>query len=361
MKLKVLIVDDSALMRKYLGQILEGQLDVELQFARDGADALARIREWDPHVVTLDINMPVMDGLTCLSHIMTDLPRPVVMVSSLTERDALATLEALGMGAVDFVTKPGGTVSLNIKQVAGELVAKVRAAGRHAKIKRLRRHTSAPVPSLRSRSAPRPVKSTRPVQSRPGAPKLVMIGVSTGGPSTLENILPLLPADFPTPVLVAQHMPGNFTRLFAERLDGLCQLRVQEVQRRARLEPGNIYIAQGDADVEVSNLGVGLVATTVGEGQAYLWHPSVDRMVKTAIECVRPEQTVNVLLTGMGNDGAETMAQARAHGSHTIAESEETAVIFGMPAELISKGGAEVVLPNQDIAAQLIDWVCKGT
>jgi two-component system chemotaxis response regulator CheB len=265
------------------------------------------------------------------------------------------------MGAVDFVTKPGGTVSLNIKQVAGELVAKVRSAGRHAKIKRLRRRSAGPL--LQPRPGPptaRVAKAAKPVAARPGAAKLVMIGVSTGGPSTLENILPLLPPDFPTPVLVAQHMPSNFTRLFAERLDGLCHLRVQEVQHRARLEPGNIYIAQGDADVEVSNLGVGLVATTVAESDTYLWHPSVDRMVKSAMACVRPELLVGVLLTGMGNDGAENLTEAHARGAHTIAESEDTAIIFGMPAELIAKGGAEVVLPNGTIAQQLIDWVCKG-
>jgi two-component system chemotaxis response regulator CheB len=364
MKLKVLIVDDSALMRRYLGEILEGALDVELQGARDGAEALLRIKEWDPHVVTLDINMPKMDGLTCLSHIMTDYPRPVVMVSSLTERDALATLEALGMGAVDFVTKPGGTVSMNIKQVSAELVAKVRAAGRQAKIKRLRQRaptTTSPTSSPSSiQAARREPKPARLVSPRMDGPRLVLIGVSTGGPSTLEHILPLLPADLAAPVLIAQHMPGNFTRVFAERLDSLCKLRVEEVQRRTKLEPGHVYIAKGDADVEVSRLGFGLVATTVPEGSDYVWHPSVDRMVKTAAEHVDPAAMVGVILTGMGNDGAVPLAELHKRGARTIAESEQTAIIFGMPAELIANGGAELVLPHDEIAQQLIDWVGHG-
>jgi two-component system chemotaxis response regulator CheB len=287
---------------------------------------------------------------------MTDLPRPVVMVSSLTERDAIATLEALAMGAVDFVTKPGGTVSLNIKQVGAELVAKVRAAGRQAKLKRLRRQTTArPLPEPGPRTGREP-KAARPVQPHPGAPKLVMIGVSTGGPSTLEHILPRLPADFPAPVLVAQHMPANFTRVFAERLDTLCAVRVEEVQRRTRLEPGRVYIAKGDADVEVERLGVGLVASTVPETSEYLWHPAVDRMVRSAARHLDPAQLVGVLLTGMGNDGAVSMAELHQRGMRTVAESEESAIIFGMPAELIAHGGAQVVLPNDAIADQLIDW-----
>jgi two-component system chemotaxis response regulator CheB len=362
MNLKVLVVDDSALMRKYIGEILESDLEVELQTARDGADALLRIKEWDPDVVTLDINMPVMDGLTCLSHIMTECPRPVVMVSSLTERDAMATLEALGLGAVDFVTKPGGTVSLNIRQVAAEIVAKVRAAGRQARIKRLRRSRSAPSsPGLAAPvAAPERPRASRPSGVRSGEVKLVLIGVSTGGPSTLEHILPKLPADFPAPVLVAQHMPGTFTRLFASRLNSLCQLRVEEVQRRTRLQPGHIYIAQGDSDVEVSRLGVGLVAASVPEQADYIWHPSVERMVSSAAQQLEPRQLVGVLLTGMGNDGARALTELHRRGGRTIAESEETAVIFGMPAELIALGGAEVVLPNQRIAGQLMEWLDQG-
>jgi two-component system chemotaxis response regulator CheB len=361
MKLKVLIVDDSALMRKYLGEMLEASLDVEIQTARDGAEALLRTKEWDPDVITLDINMPVMDGLTCLSHIMTDMPRPVVMVSSLTERDAMATLEALGLGAVDFVTKPGGTVSLNIKQVSAEIVGKVRAAGRQAKLSKLRRRSrSSGSESGRVVQAAPVAKAPVPASRGGGAVKLVLIGVSTGGPSTLEQILPVLPADFPAPILVAQHMPGTFTRLFASRLDTICKLRVEEVQRRTKLQAGHIYIAQGDMDIEVSKLGIGPVAAPVPQGAEYIWHPAVDRMVHAATQALDPKRLVGVLLTGMGNDGASTMTEMRRRGGRTIAESEETAVIFGMPGELIAMGGAEVVLPNERIADKLIEWASQG-
>jgi two-component system chemotaxis response regulator CheB len=357
--MKILVVDDSALMRKYLAEILEGGLDAEIMTARDGAEALAKVREWNPDVVTLDINMPVMDGLTCLSHIMTESPRPVVMVSSLTDREALATLEALAMGAADYVTKPGGTVSLNIKQAGAEIVAKVRAAARHGRINKLRRRP-APQPVERpARPRPPANRSAPSAGQRPSsAVKLVMVGVSTGGPSTLEEILPLLPASFPVPVLVAQHMPAAFTRVFAARLDSICALRVEEVQHRTKLEAGHIYVAQGDADVEVWRAGIGPVAVRVPEHEEMLWHPSVDHLVTTAAREMDPKALVGVLLTGMGDDGAKAMTEMHTRGGRTIAESEETAVIFGMPAELIAAGGADVVLPCGAIASQLIKWVC---
>lgn len=355
MSIRVLVVDDSALMRKYISQILEEGLEVEIFTARDGAEALTKTRELNPDVITLDINMPVMDGLTCLSRLMTEMPRPVVMVSSLTERDALATFEALHLGAVDYVTKPGGTVSMNIRAAAKDLVSKVRVASRNAKLARLRQRHRAPEP---------PAPATTPTEGRkttgglrgPGPVRLVLIGVSTGGPGTLEEVLPKLPADFPSPVLIAQHMPATFTRVFAERLNTVCALRVAEVERRSKLEPGHIYIAAGDADVEVSRLGLGPVAITVPEDPDMPWHPSVDRMVRSAVGQLGAEMLVGVLLTGMGDDGAAAMKDLHDRGGRTIAESEKTAIIFGMPHELIERDGANVVLPCQEVARQLVSW-----
>jgi two-component system chemotaxis response regulator CheB len=194
------------------------------------------------------------------------------------------------------------------------------------------------------------------VLRRPGPVRLVLIGVSTGGPGTLEEILPKLPADFSSPVLIAQHMPATFTRVFAERLNTICALQVEEVQKRSKLEPGHVYIAAGDADVEVSKLGFGPVATTVPEDPDMPWHPSVDRMVKSAVTQLGAETLVGVLLTGMGDDGAAAMKELHDQGGRTIAESEETAIIFGMPHELIERGGANVVLPCQSVASQLVSW-----
>ncbi|HHQ41378.1 MAG TPA: chemotaxis-specific protein-glutamate methyltransferase CheB [Chromatiales bacterium] len=358
MTIKVLVVDDSALMRKVLREILTAEPGFEVETARDGEDALERIRELDPDVVTLDINMPRMDGLTCLAHIMSESPRPVVMVSSLTEQGALATFEALELGAVDYVAKPGGTVSLNLREVADEIRAKVRAAAGA----RTRRRAGAaaaparPAPARPARRAGARAAARRPAGRGDGT-GLVLVGVSTGGPGTLEVILTALPEDFPWPVLVAQHMPARFTRVFAERLDRRCALAVREVQRAMPLEPGQIAIAQGDADVLVQRRLGRTTAVTTDPDESLLWHPSVERMVRSALEACPPERLVGVQLTGMGYDGAEAMAELHRRGGRTIAESEESAVVFGMPRELIERGGADVVLPRERIAAQLCEWL----
>jgi len=301
-------------------------------------------------VVTLDINMPEMDGLTCLSEIMTKSPRPVVMVSSITSKGAQATLEALELGAVDFVEKPGGTVSLNIETVRKQLLVKIEAAAK-AKLRRTRglvqrvRHAA--------ETAPKP----RPSASADGVGGIVLVGVSTGGPRTLEDILPELPADFPWPVVVAQHMPGAFTNSFAARLDKICALQVVEVNAALPLKRGQIYIGRGNADVIVdTRLGRGIV-NSVGEDSQYLWHPSVERLVRSAMRTIDPKSIVAVELTGMGNDGAEAMTALKKAGGRTIAEHESTAIVNGMPAELIRMGGALAVLPSHKIADQLIAWI----
>jgi two-component system, chemotaxis family, protein-glutamate methylesterase/glutaminase len=185
---------------------------------------------------------------------------------------------------------------------------------------------------------------------------LVLIGVSTGGPGTLEEILPLLPAEFPLPVLVAQHMPASFTGVFANRMAKLCPLPVIELDRPTPLEPGKIMIARGDSDVVVARTLGRRIAQNVPANPDFLWHPSVERMVASAMEFFKPEELIAVQLTGMGNDGAPAMAELRGRGGHTIAESEETAVVFGMPKELIALGGAEIVLPMDQIARQLLSW-----
>ncbi|MFE1600474.1 chemotaxis-specific protein-glutamate methyltransferase CheB [Methylobacterium sp. ID0610] len=347
---KLLIVDDSALMRKHLRSIFEETGAFEIRTARNGQDALDQVAAFDPDVVTLDINMPDMDGLTCLGEIMTAAPRPVVMVSSLTRASAPATLEAMQLGAVDYVEKPGGTVSLNIDAIRREMVEKVTAAV-SAKPRRAR--------GLLSR-----VRHTRQatVQPRRAAPLgrvggLVLIGVSTGGPRTLEDILPELPGNLPWPVVVAQHMPGTFTGSFAQRLDRICSLEVVEVTGPAPLTPGRIYIGRGDADVVIgSRLGRQIVSSVPCD-PAMRWHPSVERLVRTAREAFPADHLIAVQLTGMGDDGAAAMAELRAAGGRTIAESEASAVVFGMPAELIRLGGASLTLTARAIPGQIRTWL----
>jgi two-component system chemotaxis response regulator CheB len=361
--IKLLIVDDSALMRRQLGEIFAGEGDFDVQMVRNGAEALEANLRFQPDVVTLDINMPEMDGLTALSRMMLDRPVPVVMVSSLTEQGALATFEALNLGAVDYITKPGGTISLSIGTIRGELVAKVRAAA-HARLRPQRTPGGASHGS-RARDLVQRMRDDKKKAADERAmlkngivgAGVVLIGVSTGGPRTLEEILPAMPADFPWPVLIAQHMPATFTGSFADRLDQICPLRVVEAANPLPLEPGTIYLGKGGADMVLSTRAGRLTVLPKPESPQYLWHPSVELLGRSALENCNPAQVIGVMLTGMGNDGSLAFTELRKRGGRTIAESEESAVVFGMPKELIDLGGATVVLAADRVVAQLLAWV----
>jgi two-component system, chemotaxis family, protein-glutamate methylesterase/glutaminase len=363
--IKLLIADDSALMRRVLEDIFLQEGDFQIRLARNGIEAIELVRSFDPQVVTLDVQMPGMDGLACLRRIMIEAPRPVVMISSLTAEGAEATLEAIELGAVDFVAKPSGTVSLEIDRLRPMLLEKVRAAA-NARIRRTLRLTERVRHQIRSSSL---AARTRPARAPPkasarsgttgltGVPGLVLIGTSTGGPAALDVVLPRLPAGFPWPVLVAQHLPASFTGAFARRLDRECQLQVVEVDRPKPLEAGTIYIGRGDADVTVASRAAGVIALPAPANASYLWHPSVERMVASALENIAASQLIGVLMTGMGNDGAEAMKRLRQGGGRTIAEAESTAIVWGMPGELVKNGGAEMVRPLEDIAATIVDLV----
>jgi len=359
---KILVVDDSALMRKLLmGVLVEAGYDV--RSARNGTEGVDMVVQWQPDVVTLDINMPEMDGLTALSLIMSARPTPVVMVSSLTEKGALATFEALALGAVDFIPKPGGTISLHVDDIKDMLLDKVRAASRARLGRRSAARPVPPVPAPAPRPSPPRVIASAASAAVPSlrgkgqVPGLVLIGVSTGGPRTLEDILPRLPADFPWPILVAQHMPANFTDTFARRMDSLCALKVLEVTSAMAIEAGHVYIGRGGTDITVTaRVGVLHVAPRP-ETPTVLWHPSVEVMVDSAMQNLPSRQLLGVMLTGMGNDGADAMTRLHAAGGKTIAESADTAVVFGMPNELIERRGATLVLPCTAIAAQLHHWL----
>jgi two-component system chemotaxis response regulator CheB len=365
--IRLLIVDDSALMRKLLSGIFEQEGDFDIRTARNGAEALELARSFAPQVITLDINMPVMDGLTCLSRLMIETPLPVVVVSSQTPEGAETTLEALHLGAVDVIAKPEGTVSLNIDRISPALVEKVRAAAK-ARLRPTHRLTD----RVRHRIGGAPAVATPPARPKPPAfgdragpddagPGLLLIGASTGGPQALEAILTSLPADLPWPVLVAQHMPATFTSAFAQRLDRICALAVMEVRQSTVLRPGQVHIAQGDADLIVAKRPAGLIALPVPASQAHRWHPSVDRMVASALNQAPADRQVGVLLTGMGDDGAAAMARLRAEGGQTIAQDEETSVVWGMPGELVRRGGADVVAPLTEIAQRIVEAVTRKT
>ena len=346
---KILIGDDSALMRKLLREIFEKEGDFVIETARNGKEAIEKNLSFQPDVITLDINMPEMDGITALSYIMNQRPVPVVMVSSLTEKGALATFEALNLGAVDYVTKPGGTISLNIDEIRDEIISKVRSATR-AKLK-----TKALVRKIREERE-KILKPSPPKEVSTKDERLVLIGVSTGGPRTLEEILPELPADFPMPVIVAQHMPPTFTKSFAERLNSICELNVVEVDHPTPVETGTIYIGKGGTYVVLARRAQKLIVHSKPENPSFLWHPSVEILGRSALEHCDPQKIIAVMLTGMGYDGADAFTEIKKRGGKTIAESEESAVVFGMPRELIERGGATVVLPAEKIAKQLIKW-----
>jgi two-component system chemotaxis response regulator CheB len=353
--IKLLIVDDSALMRRQLVVLFQAEGDFEIHQARNGDEAVRENREFQPDVVTLDINMPEMDGLTALSLIMAERPVAVIMVSSLTNEGALATFEALNLGAVDYIPKPGGTISLSIDRISKELVAKVRSAAR-ARPRGKPSAASTVARRMQEERKKAASASAACAQPRGNVDGLLVMGASTGGPRALEIVLSGLPADFPWPVVVAQHMPPAFTRAFADRLDQCCALRVTEAGSSMPVETGTVYIGRGGADVLLASRAGRLTVLPAPENSNYLWHPSVELLGRSVLEHYDPKRVTAVLLTGMGHDGSDAFAEIRKRGGRTIAESEESAVVYGMPAELVRKGGASLVLDAEKVAAQLTTW-----
>jgi len=357
--IKVLVVDDSALVRKLFGRVLSNEPEFEVAFARDGVEALTRLEEFKPDVITLDVQMPQMNGLECLDRIMLQRPSPVVMVSTLTEEGADATLDALRLGAVDFITKPTGAVSLLIDEFAPTFTAKVRmaAAAKLPASRRLKERLQFRAGAAASRPSVARPEGPEVLPDAPPGDGIVLVGTSTGGPPALEALLAPLPASFPWPILVAQHMPASFTGPLARRLDGLCALNVVETVSPLPLQAGYVYIGRGDADIIVSKRARGPVVMSAPAKANYPWHPSTDRLVRTAMENMPARQLIGVLMTGMGNDGAEAMAELRRGGGQTIAEAEETAVVWGMPGELVRANGATWVVPLPKIASRLLTMV----
>lgn len=352
--IKLLVVDDSPLMRRLLSEVFLAEGDFAVSFARDGLEALSALRREAPDVITLDLQMPHMDGLTCLDRIMVERPTPVVVASSLTASGSEAALQALALGAVDVVAKPSGAVSLKMETFGPLLVDKVRAAAR-ARLPAARRLRD----RLKARSRP-PAASVgaKPARTakRPGSASgmgVVLIGCSTGGPPALDAVLTRLPAAFPWPVVIAQHMPAGFTGPLARRLDGLAELSVCEVTTPQVLRPGFVYVGHGDADMLISLRKAGPTVMSAPAHPDYRWHPSVSRLVDSAMEHLRAEQLVGVLMTGMGADGADAMTRLRGAGGRTIAQSEETSVVWGMPGELVRRGGADQVEDLEEIGPAL--------
>jgi len=357
-KTRVVVVDDSALVRGLLAEIINKQPDMEcVGAASDPLVAREMIRNLNPDVITLDVEMPRMDGIDFLSKLMRLRPMPVVMVSTLTERGADVTLRALELGAVDFVAKPKIGVADGLRQLAEDITDKVRTAAR-AHVRRLPPATAAPagVGAGPGAAAPAPgVRSAAPVAAlgRLSTEKIIFIGASTGGTEATKEVLMNLPHDSPA-VVITQHMPPGFTKSYAARLDGLCRIRVKEAVDGDRILPGHAYIAPGGLHLSVERSGANYVAR-VRDGEPVNRHkPSVEVLFDSAAKVVGPN-ALGVMLTGMGADGARAMKTMRDAGSWNLCQDEASCVVFGMPREAIAHGAATEVLPLQRIAPALIE------
>jgi two-component system chemotaxis response regulator CheB len=357
--IRLLVVDDSPLMRRLLGELFTDQGDFEVAFARNGVEALAALDSAQPDVITLDVQMPEMDGLTCLDRIMLRRPTPVVMASSLTTEGASEALRAIELGAVDVIAKPAGAVSLRMDVFGPAIVEKVRAAAA-ARLpaslrlrERLRARAAGPrVPA----AAPPPLRLAARSGGGP-ADRVVLVGASTGGPPALDVLLGALPADFPWPIVIAQHMPQTFTAALARRLDGLTALSVSEVREPTPLMAGHVYVGRGDADILLTRRGGALAALGAPASALHRWHPSVSRLVESALEVLPASALVGVLMTGMGDDGAHPMTRMSRDGGLAFAQSEATSVVWGMPGALVRAGGATAVCDLEDLAAALLSTV----
>ncbi len=340
-KVRVLVVDDSALMRKLIPQMLEADSSIEVVgTAMDGTFCLKKIEELKPNVVTLDLEMPGMNGIDTLKEIMRRHPLPVIVVSSHSTEGASVTVKALGLGAFDFVAKPRDA-SAHMAETARELIAKIKGAA-GAKVVR---------PGRLQATSERPEKISG-AKSGPPPTKLVAIGISTGGPQALEFLLAQLPPDFPGAIVVVQHMPEGFTEMFARRLDELSSLQVKEAQSGDQLQAGRVLICPGSRHMKVKRMAMGDVVVLNDEARINGHRPSVDVLFRSVAD-EYGMQAVAALMTGMGDDGAEGLGAVKKAGGITIAQSEESCVVFGMPKAAIERGYATRVVALDLLPATL--------
>lgn len=350
-KIKVLVIDDSALIRSVMKEIINRENDMEcVGAAPDPLVAREMIKALNPDVLTLDVEMPKMDGLDFLERLMRLRPMPVLMVSTLTERGSDITFRALELGAVDFVSKPKLDIARGMEEYAIEITDKIRATAQA----RVRKAVAEPVVQEKfSADAILPSVAGRFSSTE----KLIIIGASTGGTEAIKEILMKLPADAPG-VLVAQHMPEQFTKSFADRLDTLCKISVKEAENNERILPGYAYIAPGHSHLLLKRSGANYM-TKLDQGELVNRHrPSVDVLFRSAAN-VAGANALGVILTGMGKDGVQGMLEMKQSGSYTIAQDESSCVVFGMPKEAIAVGGVCEVLPLQNIARRALEYLAS--
>ncbi|MFT4940774.1 MAG: two-component system chemotaxis response regulator CheB [Paraglaciecola sp.] len=342
MTIKVLVVDDSALIRSLLSEIIKSEKDMVLIGpAQDAYVARDLVNRYSPDVITLDIEMPKVDGLTFLEKLMKAYPTPVVMISTLTEQGANATLRALELGAIDFIAKPKLGVAEGIEEYRQLIVGKIRLAA-SAKVK-TPKHTAA---------------KSNLILTYSGTEKIIAVGASTGGTEAIREFLTQLPANSPA-VVITQHMPPGFTTSFAMRLNELCKISVHEAKGGERLLPGNAYLAPGNFHMVIERSGADYRTRLLDTGRVSSHKPSVDVMFASLAKCAA-QNTLAVIMTGMGKDGAAGMYALHQNGAFTLAQDEASCVVFGMPREAINLGGVDKILPLNELATWVVSHLQKN-
>jgi two-component system, chemotaxis family, protein-glutamate methylesterase/glutaminase len=351
--IKVLIVDDSAFMRSALSKMLSSDPAISIiGTARDGVEAVEKVSQLKPDIVTMDVEMPRMDGINALKAIMERNPVPIIMMSSLTTEGARVTLDALDAGAVDFIPKELSNLSVNIFKVREILIHKVKSISR-VTVRRISE-------SKRSLTAKKLLQAPSTSLTRSTGERrigIVSIGTSTGGPKALQEIIPQIPDDFPVPIVIVQHMPPNFTGPFAERLNGLSRVTVKEAEEGDSLRPGLVVIAPGRGHMRVMRKrGIETVITISENKEDFIYRPSVDALMLSVAELF-PGRALGVILTGMGNDGMKGLMALKKSGGRVFAQNEETCVVYGMPKAVVEAGIADKVLPIEEMAGEIVNAV----
>ena len=351
-KIRVLVVDDSPLTRRLLKTLLESDPNIEVTgFARDGFEAVKTAKALHPDVITLDVIMPEKNGLEALKEIVDEAIAPVIMVSVVTQENSQEALEALEIGAFDYVPKPDSNTIATLMNIRTPLISKVKSAAQYSKSTALLRLLKTESPKRKIKAKPALGSEVLPTEFY-----AIAIGISTGGPKNIYDVLPQLPADLNAAVFLVQHMPPSFTQNYAERLNKYCQLRVVEAQENLPIKPGTVYVGKGGYHLKLRKLNDSQYAIHLSKVPKHTFMPSVDIMMDAVLE-IFGNKTIGVLMTGMGDDGARAMVRINKTGGYTIAESKETAVVFGMPQEAIKLGGARTVLPSHKIAEEIVKKV----
>ncbi len=377
-KIKILIVDDSIFMRKALETLLSGEADMEIVgMAKNGLEAVEMNEKFKPDIITMDIEMPTMDGITALEHIMKSNPTPVIMVSSITKEGADATLRALDMGAVDFMTKD--SQSFGGADIERGLKEKIRKFAKNKSMMNLITHSHQPAPAQSTpvfklqntapQAAPAAHQTTggiatpfahaghadgskRVIINKTGVKRVVALGTSTGGPQSLQKVIPLLPADLGVPVVITQHMPPNFTQSLAARLNTLSKLEVVEAQGKEKLEPNVVYIAKGGYHLTFKKVGASVYTDLSTEPSNVFNIPGVDVMVESIAD-IYGKECLGVIMTGMGSDGCKGLQSLKNMGGTIIAQNEPSCIVYGMPRAVVDAGIADEIVPLDEIAARI--------